>query len=459
LEVSEARFENPSAYPFLRYPPFHQVQSVLRVRLAATAAALHEVDEIKNLRFFLDGEPEVAGALYELLMSELLFAISIPEGQLPSPREKQQLCQVKPVGFLEGEEVLPSAPHALRSYALLQEYFSFPQKFLFFDVEGLSSRGSSKHFDLYFLFKRAPRRLAVGPENLLLGCTPVINLFPKVSEPIHIDGKSQEYLLRPDARWESTTEIHSIQSLSESLTDGEAGRIEPLYGLLHSAHNTLYWYAERRSSRLLEMSGTDLWLSFVDARLQPKLPHARSLRAHTLCTNRDLATHLDRGDRLFIEEGPHALVHLKTRPSESLIPPLLGEAAWRLISHLSLSHTGLPEGERAVEALREQLRVYAFSSSESLEPQLQAIEELRRETVALRADDRQWRGFCRVQRFNIKIDESRFSGWTPILLGQVLHAYFGSYASVNVFTQLAMESRQREGVWKLWPPVIPPMKI
>ena len=78
-----------------------------------------------------------------------------------------------------------------------------------------------------------------------------------------------------------------------------------------------------------------------------------------------------------------------------------------------------------------------------------------RETVAMRADDNAWRGFVRVQRITIEVDEERFDGPTALLLGQVLDTYFSMHASINVFTQLVMLSRQREGTWKQWPPNIP----
>jgi type VI secretion system protein ImpG len=61
----------------------------------------------------------------------------------------------------------------------------------------------------------------------------------------------------------------------------------------------------------------------------------------------------------------------------------------------------------------------------------------------------------RVQRITVTINEDRFQGISPILLGHVLQAYFGLHSSVNVFTQLALVSRQRDGIWKLWPPMIP----
>ena len=463
IEVSQAGFESPNAFAFLAgNRDYANVQSVLRIRLKSNSEAFSVLQPDK-LRFYIDGESRTVGALYNLLTTSLHSVYTVPAGQYPGRGARPQASQLRPCGFSEDEVVLPTHANGLRGYSLLQEYFSLPEKFLFVELDEILSEGAGEELDVLFLFDSAPRRkLSVAPETFRLGCSPVVNLFEKVSEPIYVDGKRSEYLLVPDARWERTTEVHSIDMVNASLqSDPEAeGHMFPLYGIGHKSDaGAIYWDARRRPSRTEDMPGSDVWLGFVDAQLQRQLPEQRTLRAHMLCTNRDLASHIDKGEGMYIEDGPHARVEFITRPTPQTEPPMQGEAAWRLVSHLSLSHTGLPEGETGVEALREQLRLYAFASEISIEPQLQSIVGMRKETVALRADDNAWRGFCRVQRITLTIDEERFGGVSPVMLGHVLSAYFGLHASVNVFTQLVLESVQREGAWYIWPPSIPPSAL
>jgi type VI secretion system protein ImpG len=40
------------------------------------------------------------------------------------------------------------------------------------------------------------------------------------------------------------------------------------------------------------------------------------------------------------------------------------------------------------------------------------------------------------------------------VLASVLNHFFALYASTNSFTQLKIESQQRKGVWKQWPPMV-----
>ena len=59
-------------------------------------------------------------------------------------------------------------------------------------------------------------------------------------------------------------------------------------------------------------------------------------------------------------------------------------------------------------------------------------------------------GFCRGSEITLDLDESQFTGASAFLLGAVLSRFFALYAAVNSFTQLAVTSRQRSGIWKTW---------
>ena len=52
----------------------------------------------------------------------------------------------------------------------------------------------------------------------------------------------------------------------------------------------------------------------------------------------------------------------------------------------------------------------------------------------------------------LTFDEDAYVGSSAFLLASVLDRFLALYASMNSFTQLVIESRQRHGVWKRWPP-------
>jgi type VI secretion system protein ImpG len=67
---------------------------------------------------------------------------------------------VRPVGFAADEGMLPYTARSFDGYRLLQEYFAFPEKFLFFDLGGLAAAraaGFAEGLEVFFLLDRAPR--------------------------------------------------------------------------------------------------------------------------------------------------------------------------------------------------------------------------------------------------------------------------------------------------------------
>lgn len=460
LEISYASFEDTGQFDFL---DSSNVAAVLRLSLRSSAGPLSEL-ELDRLRFYISGDPALVSLLYETLFSHVQGVAVLPGGEarpvsLPpgSPR-----VSVLPVGFGKDEEVLPYPAQSHPGYRLLQEYFAFPEKYHFFDLANLRPRlaGAGKSLDVLFLLDREPQgRPAVDAHNFRLGCTPVINLFTKTTEPIRLDHRTLEYRLVPDKRRERTTEIHSVLSVSASShADDRTRRFEPFYSYNHAmdgAEHRAFWHARRAPSLNKDVPGSEMFLSFLDLDFNPAQPPAQTVYAHTLCTNRELAVQLpgDEQARLQIEEqAPVRAVTLMAKPTRPQQPPLRGQTLWRLVSHLSLNHLSLSEGRGGLEALREILKLYSVSDRPSTQQQIAGLASLSCRKVMRRAGADAWRGFCRGTEITLEFDEGLYVGSGAFLLGAVLERFFALYASINSFTQLRIKSLQREGVWKQWPP-------
>jgi type VI secretion system protein ImpG len=455
LEVTGAAFVEPAQFIFL--DSMSEVASVLRLRLRVTGGGTLEESGLKRLRFYLNAEAALANTLYELIFCHSLGVALAPEGDEAQP-ERLPKGSILPVGFGPEEGVLPYPPQAHRAYRLLQEYFSFPEKFLFFDLDNLDKLKSGAAFDVLFLLDRAPaEHLAVDAETFALGCAPVINLFAKTTEPIRLDHRSIEYRLVPDKRRERTTEVHSILYVSASSNSGDrARRFEPFYSYNHAmdgAGHKAFWHARREHSLNRDIPGTEVFLSFLDLDFHPMLPPAEVVYAHTLCTNRELATQLPAGAKLQIEDqAPLHDISCLSKPTRPAQPPLQGAALWRLVSHLSLNHLSLSEGTDSVAALREILKLYGSSDRPSTQQQIAGVVGMSCRKVMRRLGSDAWRGFCRGTEVTIEFDEDLYVGSGAFLLAAVLDKFLALYASINSFTQLRAVSRQREGVWKEWPP-------
>jgi type VI secretion system protein ImpG len=451
IEVAAARWIDPSALDFLDDRP--AVARVLRLDLACLGRRSFAELTPDRLRFFLDGERSVTAGLYEMLFNHALGVVVRPAGEA-SPVLELPPETIEPVGFEVADQVLPHPQEAHQAYRLLQEYFTFPDKFLFFDLAGLSGFGTGSSAEILILFdqRAAP---AIEACNFRLGCTPIVNLFRRTSEPIRLDQTNVDYRLVPDLRFERSTEIHTIRRVAFTMNFEEESRhIQPFFSYSHAAAqrgDTAFWIARREVSEREDLTGTDILLSFVDLNFNPTRPASQVVFADTLCTNRGLAQQIPAGAALEIEiDVPVRRIECLTRPTRQLPAPQGGAALWRLVSHLSLNHLSLAGGPGSLDALREILRLHAGEGSAALESQLQGLRGLSTRRLMRRIVGSGGHGFCRGTEITLDFDESQFAGASAFLLAAVLSRFFALYAGVNSFTQLQATSRQRTGIWKTW---------
>lgn len=456
VRVTEARLESPLAHGWLR--SHREVESVLRLRLETQGARWQDL-AIEHLRFFLDGPPQVAFPLYELLVSRARGVALVADGAPDAPYF-QPMDSLRQLGFGPEEALLPVRPHVHRGYRLVQEYFAFPEKYLFFELalERACVQASTRSLEVLVLLDVPPEEgVALSPENFRLGCTPIINLFPKLAEPLRLDQRRTEYPLVPDHR-QRELELHSIVSVSASTQQEERMHVvEPIFSWRHREEwdePRAFWHARRNPTGSADGRGSQVLLSFVDLDFNPRLPADPTLFVHTLCSNGDLAVQLAPGTPLQVEQqAPVGTLRCLRRPTPPRAPPARGPRLWQLVSLLSLHHLSLAEGEQALGALEELLRLHDGSGGEASEQQLQGLTGLEcRPVVHQRAGDA-WRGFCRGLELTLTFDESLYVGGSALLLGSVLSHFFGLYTSMETFTQLVMRSEQREDTWKRWPPM------
>ncbi|HEX7240836.1 MAG TPA: type VI secretion system baseplate subunit TssF [Longimicrobiaceae bacterium] len=464
LRVESADFVSTGKYEFLNAEP--RVARVLRVRVGVLGEMKLGEMELRDLRFYLDGEMRTACALHELLFAQLEGVALLPEGSDdPVLLGEDESFEVAPVGFGPDEAVIPYPDHSHPAYRLVQEYFTVPRKFLFFDVAGLEAARRSeafragRSFELLFLLRRPPpERLEVNAGNFVLGCTPLLNLFPRVSEPVRIDHRRAEYRLVPDARRPRSTEVHSILRVSASSDFDDRTRVyEPFFAFgqaLEERGQRAFWHARRRESGRKEVPGTETWISFLDLDFNPTQPPSQTVFAHLLCTNRRLARQLPAGARFQLETAaPVSGIVALDRPTAQIDPVLGAATQWNLVSHLSLNYLSLSDPRGGLQALQGILRLYGDLAQRYVHDQINGIVAMSCTPDVARLPDARWQGFYRGTRIDLVFDEELYGGNSAFLFASVLNRFFGLYASINSFTRLVVRSRQREGTWKEWEPL------
>lgn len=458
IEIASVRLDTPE-----RLGPAPKATAVIRLELRCLGGTTFSDLELKQLRFFLNGESSLVYSLYALLFNNTtqvqLRPAADQKGLQPitlSPR-----C-LRPVGFGPDEGMLPYTPRSFLGYRLLQEYFSFPDKFLFFDLCELDRAAHDGYKDrmeiAIFLDKVPQLEQPITPGTFRLGCTPIINLFEQIAEPIRVSHTETEYRVIADVRRQDATEVYAVESVvSTSPELPEPINFQPFYSFKHASdreRQQAFWYATRRPSPRKGDTGTEVYLSLVDLNFKPTLPAVETLTVHATCTNRDLPGKLpfggERGDFDLEGAAPLSRIRCLTKPTPTIRPPLRRGAQWRLLSHLSLNYLSICEGGR--EALQEVLKLYDFADSAVIRQQIGGITNLTSRRVVGRPASMPWNGFCRGIEVTIEFDEEKYVGSGLFLFASVLEKFLGLYASLNSFSQLIATARQRKEPLKRWPP-------
>lgn len=464
LEVADAAWTVPQALE----PPVRSMESpyALRMELRCFPDVTFESLEMDRLRLHIRAESALASTLYEVLLNNTV-AILVREPGSRSDTVWLPATALKPVGFGERETLLPPPRRSFLGYNYLHDYFSFPDKYLFLDLTGLDrlrKAGFGSAAEVIFLissFERQERRQllepGVGEETFKLGCTPIVNLFEKTSEPILLNQKRPEYILVADARRQATTGVYSVGDISLVSPGRERTvRFAPFYSHRHGANGsepTNFWIARRQYSKWRE-GASDVVLSLVDLSGRTVYPDSDAATARLLCFNGDLPSRLpfgsEEGEFEMPGGGPIGRILTLLKPTPAVEPPLGKPRLWRLISQLSLNFVSLVEG--GADALQETLRLHNQGESVAGEQQIRGIESVTSSPTYARIESAHGLTFARGHRVEIEFDESRFAGGGVYLMAAVLERFLGLYVSLNSFNVLSVRSKQRQKRIAEWPP-------
>jgi type VI secretion system protein ImpG len=127
------------------------------------------------------------------------------------------------VGFAEDEALFDMPATAHGAYRYLTEYFCFPEKFNFFDINigdipsSLHARGRLACISLWVTCgptAMPPRLLqTLTTQNLRLGCVPVVNLFAQRGDPIRVSNRQVSYPVVADSRRAYAYDIYAIDAV------------------------------------------------------------------------------------------------------------------------------------------------------------------------------------------------------------------------------------------------------
>jgi type VI secretion system protein ImpG len=486
--VSVAYFSYAPDLPLNTLPVAQRVKGGLRIRLRTTAGLKFAQTSLDRLTLYLAGRNDVANMLYEQCIATGLGVLVLPGKSTPRWHEFLPASSIQPVGFADTEALLPVTLRSFQGYRLLQEYFSFPQRFRFVELSGLNTvlkRVDGDEIEIVVLLGRGDATLepVVDAANLALFCSPAINLFSKRADRIHVTDSAFEYHVVPDRTRPLDFEVYQVTDVVGHGVGADSEQtFHPFYAAYSTdeEHQRTAYFTTRREPRLVTSAsrrrgvrssyiGSEVFLALVDSAQAPFSGDLRQLSIQTLCTNRDLVLQMPvgitRSDFTLDAAAPVARIRVVSGPSRPYAPLADGAVAWRAISHLTLNYLSLVDSttQEGAAALRDLLELYASSSDPSAKKQIEGLRSVRVSPVVRRlpmaARERRSGGgrapamlaFGRGLEIVVEVDELAFEGGSAFLLGSVLNHYFSRYVSINSFTETALRSLGR-GEINRWMP-------
>lgn len=420
-----------------------------------------------KLRFYLKGQSQYINPLYQMLLNGCCNVVMALSEDDISPINLGS-NSIKPVGFDASEGLLPYPASSFLGYRLLTEYFVFPEKFMFIDIDGLAEKipeDAQGSMDLYIYLNSSDIELEhnISEENFVPGCSPVVNLFSHMADPLKLDHKHSEYQIVADVRRPTGYEIYSVDKVTSISSSGEEEEYHPFYGLNHEHQNTgshSFWYASRRDAKFSVKDrdeGTDVFLSLVDLHFNPNLPEDKTIIMETTCSNRDLPAKLpftkDQPKLQCANSAPPcSRIRCLIQPTKVIRAPLRNHARWRLISHLNLNYLSLTGHDNATQSLREILRLYDFKESSVTRALIESIMSVNTRPISAPLTIDGHASMCRGMEVEIELDDLLLTGSSTYLFATILEHFFGLYCSINSFTRVLIKLKSKEGYLKKCPP-------
>jgi type VI secretion system protein ImpG len=469
LALANASFAAIIKPPEAVRPPGGATSSVsLTIASTAEQVAIAQLG-LSRLRVFIDGEPSFCAALRDALFMRTVGAYA--EADRNGRWIRLAATPISAAGFDDDEALIdfPARSHA--AYRLLTEYFCFPEKFNFFDIDlaaaaralPLGAKSITLHLALSGIRSdsNTARMLdTLSTNNVLLGCTPVVNLFRQRGEPIRLTHTSASYPVLADARRAFAYEVQSIDSvkLVRQTPQGESVvQFRPFYSLKHAQtpEQSGHYWAMRRDDMLAERSpGFETQISIVDIDFDPAEVETDTLNLELTCSNRDLPAALGYGQPggdLFLEGGSSArAISFLRKPTLSYRFERGHSAHWRLISHLSLNHLSLGDG--GLDAFREMLALYDLPRSPSSQRQISGIAAIDQKAATAWLPGNPFACLVRGVEVRLTIDEEAFVGSGIHAFTHIIERFLALYVHANSFTQLVVvSSKTGEELFKCTP--------
>ncbi len=339
---------------------------------------------------------------------------------------------------LDSESTLiPQSSRSFGGFHLLHEYFLFPEKYLFVNINSLNTIDWPKNCNQFKIKIRTRYSFtqdhAISKDMFRLYCTPAINLFKTTSTPICHNHKHFEYPVFTETEQDSSSTIYTIDEVIGTEDSGKRQVYHPLASFKHQPAGHNYYHTTQRHNRHYLSLG------------QTAHKNTEYLSCAITCTNgnqprRNIQEH--QINSFTSDKFKNVRPDNITRPSPMYKAPERNDYNWTLLANLSLNYRSLTK----IETLKKLLHAYDWSGSEINRKYCNGIDNIEAQII----NKVQHGALVQGVKFIIAMNEEKFPSQADIhLFGQILHQLFCMYTNLNqlVMTQIICHPSNKEFLW------------
>jgi type VI secretion system protein ImpG len=459
ISISSAEYIEDD--PVLKTSNIGKDESSIMIELKTHGGISFNELEIENLDFYIRGANEVKRNLYKLLFANcvsIIIQFRDSSGEYYQLELTDPKKQIRQLGYDKEDSLLINDSRVSSVYKNMREYFTFPNRFLFFRLDKINEalkQIRSDSISIHFRLNAKHPRIfnSVTKKNFVLYCTPMANLFEKRLERINYTDKKPEYLLTADKFRLDDYEILQLTSVN-GYSSKTTNKIDckPFYSASAFDQSkdvkTVYYTTNRVYSNSVSQNKTCkngnnsiLYISFVDFDALSIQNDIREVEVRAYCSNgtlpNELSFEINKKSDFDVElnlpikgiKSIEPLAHPKSYQESN--------SDWRIINHLKLNYLSLlsNDSSKGAEVIQEILKLYADDNSISHKMDIDSIKGVsyRRMNKRIKIGD------CISYINGVEVTvlfKEKFNGYGDcFILGSLLDKFFKSNSPINTFVE------------------------
>lgn len=324
--------------------------------------------------------------------------------------------------------------YTYKSYGILKDYVTFPDKFLNF---GLKISNVREKIVLFISLNEELINFDCSDKLIRENVTPIINLYKKHTEPIIFDRKTVEYMMIPDARNYDHEEIFDINHIYKIVDDG--GKFEEIPHYFYASKFDNISWSMRRSLNV-KNAGFDVFISFIESKIDNFIYDVAAFYADITCMNRNVGDKIGISNNFFIEKSIQVKkIELVNQMRKAFHFTNQEQYFLKLVKFLNINYISFTEKSDKIKKKIDDF-IATFYEHFVDKKYISIIDSIAISDIIKRNNVEKWK-YCALGK-KIDISFYEYSVGSVILFAKIIFELLNSNISINNFLEV--------GVFKKW---------